>query len=297
MPFLVKPTKLRPKQVEDIERLFRRCNEHDGSRYVFDNSDEFKRAEEVNTFLLYEGQILAASMHIFAPTKKEAEIIGLTLPERRRQGHFTKLLGEVRKELYGRSIPSILFVCDGGSRDGNGVVQHLQAEYEYSEYLMRCTDDRRRAPGGKDGGNGTIELVPAERADIPRLKQISTEAFDREERESESILEEFLSSTGRDLYRILYEGGTVGMIGIHAEGQRHYIHGFCIDPAFRGRGIGRRALVQAVNLCLEKDRERRIELEVQIDNTQALGLYGSAGFSVLTEFRYYRSMSPQGVLE
>ncbi|MCF7914423.1 MAG: GNAT family N-acetyltransferase [Spirochaetaceae bacterium] len=297
MQLLVKPTKLSPEQVEDVERLYRGCNEHDKSRYAFDNSDEFKRAEEVNTFLLYEGRTLAASMNIFAPTKKEAEIIGLTLPECRRQGHFTKLLGEVRKELDGRGIPSILFVCDGGSRDGNGVVQHLQAEYEYSEYLMRCIEPRGRPPGDNRESKKSIELIPAQQVDIPRLKQISTEAFDREERESESILEEFFSSTGRDLYRISYKGGTVGMIGIHAEGQRHYIHGFCIDPAFQGRGIGRYALVQAVNLCLEKDGEREIELEVQVANTQALCLYESAGFSVLTEFRYYRSTPTQAVLE
>ncbi|MCF7916087.1 MAG: GNAT family N-acetyltransferase [Spirochaetaceae bacterium] len=297
MQLLVKPTRLSPEQVEDVERLYRSCNEHDESRYVFDNSDEFKRSKEVNTFLLYENRTLAASMNIFAPSKQEAEIIGLTLPERRRQGHFTKLLGEVRKELYGRGIPSILFVCDGGSRDGNRVVQHLQAEYEYSEYLMRYTEPRSRPTGDNAGGNGSIELVPAQKADIPRLTQISSEVFDREERESESILEEFFSSTGRDLYRISYNGGTVGMIGIHAEGQRHYIHGFCIDPAFQGRGIGRCALVQAVNLCLEKDGDRKIELEVQVDNTQALGLYESAGFSVLTEFRYYRSTPTQEVLE
>ena len=65
------------------------------------------------------------------------------------------------------------------------------------------------------------------------------------------------------------------------------MHGFVIDPAHQGRGIGRDVLRRA---CVEL-RARgasRVALEVAVENERALGLYTSIGFQpVLTE-DYYR---------
>jgi ribosomal protein S18 acetylase RimI-like enzyme len=49
-------------------------------------------------------------------------------------------------------------------------------------------------------------------------------------------------------------------------------------PKYRGQGIGRRLL----DACLAKAKSKgitRVELEVRIDNSQAIKLYEKAGFS------------------
>ena len=58
-----------------------------------------------------------------------------------------------------------------------------------------------------------------------------------------------------------------------------------VDPAYQGRGIGRRLLDELLNFA----GDAVVHLEVRTDNAAALGLYRSVGFTeVGLRRRYYR---------
>ncbi|MGH9066750.1 MAG: GNAT family N-acetyltransferase [Acidimicrobiales bacterium] len=81
-------------------------------------------------------------------------------------------------------------------------------------------------------------------------------------------------------------GSPVGTLRLSRHGDEARIHGFVVDPAWQGRGIGRDALRRA---CAQARAEgaRRVGLEVAVDNDRALGLYTSLGFCPVATEDYY----------
>ena len=78
------------------------------------------------------------------------------------------------------------------------------------------------------------------------------------------------------------------MIGIYIEEKKYYIHGFCIDPKYRNRGLGRQTLNYIVKKSYNMKPEKEIIIEVQADNINALALYKKAGFQIITAYDYSR---------
>ena len=63
------------------------------------------------------------------------------------------------------------------------------------------------------------------------------------------------------------------------------IHTIGVDPAYQGRGIGRRMLDELLKIAADSV----VHLEVRTDNATAIALYRSAGFTeVGLRKRYYR---------
>lgn len=86
------------------------------------------------------------------------------------------------------------------------------------------------------------------------------------------------------------DGLLVGYAGIARLGRRapfeYEIHTIGVDPAYQGRGIGRRMLAA----LLEVAGASTIFLEVRTDNHPAIALYESVGFvNVGLRKRYYRA--------
>ncbi len=276
--------KLSEKHLDDVMRLYELCNESDSTKYTFDEDSDFQNSNEINTFLLYKDNLITSSLHIFAPTKSEAEITALTSPKERKEGYFKEIVEYAKKEILKRGIKSILYVCDVNSTYGNETVQHIGAEYEFSEFLMKY--DKKKAK--REFLNEKVEIEEANNKDLRRYIEINSKAFNADENETAEIIEEFFKSEKRELYGIKYENILIGMIGIYEEQSRYYIYGFCIDPEYQKKGIGHFALNEIVIKCKEKDRNGIIELEVQTRNEKALKVYKDTGFKIETEFRYYR---------
>ncbi|MGH3531582.1 MAG: ribosomal protein S18-alanine N-acetyltransferase [Mycobacterium sp.] len=81
----------------------------------------------------------------------------------------------------------------------------------------------------------------------------------------------------------------VGYGGISRLGRKppfeYEVHTIGVDPAYQGRGIGRRLLNELLNFA----NGGVVHLEVRSDNAAAIALYRSAGFTnVGLRRRYYR---------
>lgn len=279
-----KPKNLTGKEIGDIQNNISICNKHDNLNYTFDPTDDFNKDSDINAFLLYDNNTLLSAITLFAPRKSEAELSAFTLPEFRRKGLFSKLLNEVKIELTARGIPDLLFVCDKSSRDGRNVVDHFNANYEYSEYFMKLNP--QKVPDFKmDTG---LQIREAMLDDKPAFVVINMLSFNETKEETEKFINDIFLSDRRIFHTLLFHNKIIGMIGIYIEEKRYYICGFCIDPEYRNRGLGRQALNYTVKKCCNMRPEKEIVLEVRVDNMNALSLYKEAGFQIITAYDYSR---------
>jgi ribosomal-protein-alanine N-acetyltransferase len=81
----------------------------------------------------------------------------------------------------------------------------------------------------------------------------------------------------------------VGYAGIARLGRtppfEYEIHTIGVDPAYQGRGIGRRMMTELLT-----DADSVVYLEVRTDNPTAIALYTSLGFATVgLRKRYYRA--------
>lgn len=87
------------------------------------------------------------------------------------------------------------------------------------------------------------------------------------------------------------DGRTIGSLSLYFEptGRRRHSAsiGMMVDENFQGRGVGSALLDAAITLAERWMHVQRLELEVHVDNTRALGLYGSRGFTIEGVARAY----------
>ncbi|RPI77323.1 MAG: GNAT family N-acetyltransferase [Desulfobacteraceae bacterium] len=281
MPYqIVKSNKLSDTQIRDINNLVSLCNRHDRLQYSFDPNDNFKKKADINHFLLYDADKLLSVVILFTP-RNEAEVSAFTHPEFRRKGLFSSLLSAAAAELSRRRIPDFLFVCDKSSQDGQKVVTHLKAVYEYSEFAMKLNPEK--IPDlTMDPALQIRETKPADRPTLIKIRRASFR-----DQTDESFMPFFLAEN-RVVHTLFYHHEIIGLIAVYDDGQKYYIHGFAIDPPYRGKGLGGQALHFIVKKFRNLDPRKDIELEVQTENIRALSLYEKIGFKVFTAYDYSR---------
>ncbi|HYX51664.1 MAG TPA: GNAT family N-acetyltransferase, partial [Ktedonobacteraceae bacterium] len=64
------------------------------------------------------------------------------------------------------------------------------------------------------------------------------------------------------------------------------IYAFEVRMGYRGLGYGRQMLEEAIR-TIRIESQKRIMLDVETDNTNAIGLYLSCGFEIKTTYDYY----------
>ena len=97
----------------------------------------------------------------------------------------------------------------------------------------------------------------------------------------------------KDIYSIFCENEFVGIIQqIRKEHDNIHIGRFLINPELTGRGLGKRALIEFINLMFQYEDVNSITLNVFDYNAGAKKLYEKVGFEVLnvTENRMKKYM-------
>lgn len=134
-----------------------------------------------------------------------------------------------------------------------------------------------------------VILGPLTPADAQRCAELEAQLFDGDDPWPAVAFNRELAGA-HNHYVAARSGATlIGYAGISRLGRtppfEYEVHTIGVDPAYQGRGIGRRLLGE----LLEFADGGAVYLEVRTDNEPAIALYRSAGFDQIgLRRRYYR---------
>ena len=121
----------------------------------------------------------------------------------------------------------------------------------------------------------------------PSWRWLDEEGFGVQAGGGNTWLERAMDDPEQHLWVVTSNGKPIGKLHGRVTQQTNFIFGFVIDAPVRGRGYGRAALSEAMRQ-MRAQRNQKFELEVMTNNEQALNLYKSHGFAVVTAYDYYR---------
>jgi ribosomal-protein-alanine N-acetyltransferase len=135
----------------------------------------------------------------------------------------------------------------------------------------------------------TVEYGPLAVGDADRCAELESQLFPGDDPWPAVAFIRELDSEHNHYVAARADDKLVGYAGITRLGRKppyeYEIHTIGVDPAFQGRGIGRRMLDE----LLEIASGGVVFLEVRTDNAAAIGLYESVGFATMgRRKRYYR---------
>lgn len=152
-------------------------------------------------------------------------------------------------------------------------------------------------------------LSPADAADfrdlrLRGLREVPTAFSSSYEEECEVSVDAVAERMARNAHGFIlgaFDGPTpAGVVGLQREQPRKLAHkmllwGMYVAPEYRGRGIGRQLVVEALRQAFATPGIRQVYLAAHAANTAALALYEAMGF---TSFGVERgSMIVDGVLQ
>lgn len=270
-------------QLAQIRQLENECNRFEGLKMRLNwLSLETRPVDQINDFLMVEGDRLVGYLALYAFNQKEVEVSAMTHPRRRRQGIFRQLLAAAKQELTTRHIPDFLFMCERASQTGAVCLQASGAHYDFSEYKMSL--------------NGVVPAVefptalslrPATVEDIAPLGQMDELCFGVPAEVAQSWLAQDLGGPNHWLLVAELQGVRIGKITVLLGETEAYIAGVCLEPQYRGQGYGKAILTRTV-AQIAAQYQGIITLEVACNNENALTLYRRCGFEVVTVYDYYR---------
>jgi [ribosomal protein S18]-alanine N-acetyltransferase len=145
--------------------------------------------------------------------------------------------------------------------------------------------------GGREPTERTAPIVlnALTRADAQRCAELEAQLFEGDDPwPAQSFIHE-LATAHNHYIAARFGDKLVGYAGIARLGRRapfeYEVHTIGVDPAYHGRGIGRRLLAELLDFA----DGGPVYLEVRVDNAPAIALYASAGFGTVgVRKRYYQ---------
>lgn len=276
---------LSEQELAAIEQLADLCNLADGIQLKLNWEMLNNRpTDETNDFLYYEGDQLVgfAALYIFRST--EAELSGMVHPDYRRKGVFSQLTRAAQEECRRRSIPKLIYIVHHRSDSGKAFALATGARYGFSEYWMKRTQDL--LPQASEDPQKAVTLRPTGIQDSEDIVALNVSGFGVTEADSREYVERTLESKNDHTYISHLGEIPVGKIGVLEENGVAFIFGFCVASHYQRKGLGRQILSKTIQLLLKKGYAT-IELEVAVENLNALALYESCGFETTGANDYY----------
>lgn len=286
---------------EKIKTLEKRCNEYDGiTLKTHDEMLEKRSSEEASDFLWFvEGELVGACS-LFQFVAEEIEVLGMVDPAYRRRGIMTRLQEAVEAEARKRGAHRLLYICSDNAVAGKRYLERQGLPVVFSEYGMKWTenaDAQGKAQTSKNHGeNRRVELRLADAADRETLIAMDREGFQETYENAASYVDLLLGNMPEDRPYLaeMVDPQTgartlVGKICVNGRDGVAYIYAFSVAADYRGQGYGRFILQQTIDL-LVSEKWPSIQLEVQVDNDKALGLYQQCGFQQTNILRYFEKL-------
>ncbi len=268
--------------LEAIAGLERRVIASDGGRLKLEWGVLRSRpSDQVRDLLWWEDGRLLGFAGLYGFNWQWLEVTGMVDPDARGRGIARALWEAALPLCHAHGAERLLMVVPRHSRPGAGLARSLGLALHHSEHALRLS--AAPAPGpAEPSAEAEIELRTATLADIPVLSHLFDDGF----HDGGHVDPGRLTREGTRTMLILRGGEPVGTIAAAHHGDRGSIYGFVVETRWRGQGIGGIALRR---VCAElfAAGATHVELEVEVENEGALGLYTQLGFEPLTTEDYY----------
>ena len=298
----------------DINKLMELCCRQDGinlkleldyklhlSGLVAEKSQV--KSSEMNEFLYYIDEQLVAYLGISCFDGKTGELCGMTHPDYRGRGIFSRLLSLAQNECLHRTYVALLILADGNSVTGMRYLNTVGKAYDHSEYRMKretsettksvtdretSMDENRATTSNSNVMPVTLRLACKE----DELEIAKQNALYFNDAECDAVTGELLVKPLEEepenckTYLVMLENTAIGKINVEYGENYAFLCGFGIRPEYRGKGYGRAALTETLNM-LETEHIALTELDVVCTNRNALGLYKSCGFNEVSVMNYH----------
>lgn len=235
-------------------------------------------------FLYYEDSKLIGLLALDDFPREDREMTGLVHPDYRRRGIFTELLTMAKAEGRARGIKRLVIVCERFSRSGIAFVEAVGARYDSSEHLMYLQNFQAR-----NAYQPHLTLTRATAGDINDLAHIIATSFHEVEEQTRQHLPGDMQHPDVTYYIARLGHEAVSCLNVYfGDSFSAGIYAFGVLPEYQRRGFGRQVLERIIRkIQAEYGDQRRIQLEVESNNSGAIALYRSCGFREVTTYGYY----------
>ncbi|MFT4006077.1 MAG: N-acetyltransferase [Lacrimispora sp.] len=244
-------------QTNSLLHLQEICRNHDNISLTF------PMEEDCIYYLLCDEDVLLSALCAFFNENGDCECIAFTLPSKRNEGCFTRLLEELLKE---SGDCDLIFSAEETCQDTVRTLEALEASLWYREHLM--------------------ELTTSDFPESPLAKGKTARAY--------GITMEITiapsGSQGPVQYRFFKDNSPIGSCFLDVRKERAYLYGLEIREELRGNGLGSACLSVFLDTLFkqqEGERPEKLFLQVSGLNEPAMALYRKAGFHITESLSYY----------
>ena len=278
---LVKKQTLTEAEANAIEQLITLCNNYEGLHMRLDvGAMQQRPGNETNDFLYYQDGILVGYLFAEDWGSGERELAGMVHPDFRRRGIFSSLLAAAKEECQQRSVQKLILVCEHFSKSGLAFVNAIGVCYKYSEHEMVLGTFRERRKYSK-----SLHIRQANSSDLDAI--VSILATDSGNVESiQKWVRKLLEEPTSRFYLATLDEKPLGCLRLDYMSDQVGIYAIEVRLGYRGLGYGRQILEEAIRI-IRAENHKRIMLDVETDNDNAIGLYLSCGFEIKTTYDYF----------
>jgi ribosomal protein S18 acetylase RimI-like enzyme len=277
--------RLTDRESTDFRDLLEACNAAEAIDLPFFFPEIAAASADDEYVLVRERGQLVGFGHL--PSDEEPEGCLMVHPARRHQGIGTVILNAFRDEISRRGLGRCLLVADQASPSGAAFLAARGVPHESSEFRLEWRSGHGSEPVA---AIADLDMRRAHGSDAAVLVDLMSRSFDRDVDDVRDRIAEGLNETKRHFYVARLAGEPVGLLRAGEVDGAGDITAFGVLPEHRGKGFGRRMLTEAVRLLANQGFER-VLIEVATDNANALGLYQSCGFRIISEYGFY-ALSP-----
>ena len=288
MQGLVKGQTLTDAELASIEQLMVTCNRFENLRMRLGMEMlRLRSGKEIYDYLYYEQDMLVGYLGLDDFWLSEREAVAMVHPDFRRKGIFRQLLTSAMKAGEKQGLQKLVLVCEQTSQSGQACAKAIGATLDFSEHEMVLGTFRERATF-----DDRLIFRKATSDDLDLLVTILNTEYGTDEVSTQERVIEMLKRPISHFYIATLGGDDtgchepVGSLRLDEVEQEIGIYGFVVRPEYRGRGYGRQMLAEAIR-TVKSSGQKSIMLDVETDNTNAVGLYLSSGFEIRTTYDYY----------